>query len=281
MALVDEAAPEALDRAYVEADLHYIVDDGKPSIRYVDWPEMAHKARIAPYEARRTRIHDGRRAGGPFSLARHGFELADHDTAVRDFYDEEEVRRVYYKETAALIRARSGAGRVHVFDHTVRTPVAARHAEGWLRGPVRYVHNDYTERSAPQRLRDILPDEWESVAAGRRFAIIQTWRSIAPRVESEPLAMCDGSTIPESGFIRNERRYRDRTAETYHIPYNPAHRWYYFPWMRRDEALVFKVFDTDASAGVRFTAHTAFDDPSAPPDAAPRESIEMRALALW
>lgn len=36
MALVEAAAPEAPDFAYVEADLHYIVDDGKLSVRYVD-----------------------------------------------------------------------------------------------------------------------------------------------------------------------------------------------------------------------------------------------------
>ena len=51
--------------------------------------------------------------------------------------------------------------------------------------------------------------------------------------------------------------------------------------MTRDEAMVFKVFDTDASAGVRFTAHTAFHDPTTPPDAKGRESIEMRALAFY
>ncbi|MBT5812340.1 MAG: methyltransferase, partial [Rhodospirillaceae bacterium] len=107
------------------------------------------------------------------------------------------------------------------------------------------------------------------------------WRSVAPRVETEPLAMCDGATIPETGFIANQRRYRDRTAETYHIAHNPAHRWYYFPLMTRDEALVFKVFDTARDAGVRFTAHTSFDDPTSAPDAAIRESIEMRAFAFF
>jgi len=93
--------------------------------------------------------------------------------------------------------------------------------------------------------------------------------------------MCDGRTIPEVGFIRYERRYRDRTGETYHISYSPEHRWFYFPLMTRDEALVFKVFDTDASAGVRFTAHTAFTDPTSLPDAKFRESIEMRALVFY
>ena len=107
------------------------------------------------------------------------------------------------------------------------------------------------------------------------------WRSIGDRVESEPLALCDGKTIPETGFIRNERRYRDRTAETYHISYNPAHEWYYFPHMTNDELLIFKVFDTSQEVDVRFTAHTAFSDPNTNPNAPARQSIEMRALAFF
>ena len=264
----------------VDAELTDIVDDGQPSIRYVDWPEEAHNERIAPYEKRQTRIHNGRVIGGPFSLPSHGFTLVSHDTAMRDFYNPAEIKRVYYPETAALIKAESGGTRVHVFDHTVRTPVKNKQAEGWRRGPVRYVHNDYTETSAPQRVLDYFPDTADALLS-RRFAIIQTWRSIAPRVESEPLALCDGKTIPETGFIRNQRRYPDRTAETYHICHNPAHRWYYFPLMKRNEVLVFKVFDTNPSTGVRFTAHTAFDDPMTAAGAAPRESIEMRALVFW
>ena len=51
--------------------------------------------------------------------------------------------------------------------------------------------------------------------------------------------------------------------------------------MTRDEVIVFKVFDTDPGAGVRFTAHSAFDDPTTPPDAPIRESIEMRALVFY
>ena len=269
------------DLAYVEAELHYVVDDGQPSIRYIDWPEEEHKAHLPAYEPHRVRIRNGRLAGETFSLSTHGFKLVTQPTAVRDFYDEEEVLRVYYPEIERLIREQSGARRVVVFDHTIRTPDDGRHAERWIRRTVKSVHNDYTERSAPQRVRDVLPaDEAESLLQ-KRFGIIQVWRSIAPRVESEPLAMCDGRSIPEVGFIRNERRYRDRTAETYHIAYNPAHRWYYFPYMTRDEALVFKVFDSDASAGVRFTAHTSFDDPTTAPDAKIRESIEMRAFAFY
>lgn len=278
---MSQVAEIAQEFDFVEADLNYVVDDGQPSIRYIDWPEEEHKAHLPTYEARRVRIWNGRRVGERFSLPTHGFNLVQHRTAVKDFYDEAEVLRVYYPEVEALIKAESGAKRVVVFDHTVRTPDDGRHAQGWIRQTVKSVHNDYTERSAPKRVRDILPpDEAERLLQGR-YGIIQVWRSVAPRVESEPLAMCDGRSIPEVGFIRNERRYRDRTAETYHIAYNPSHRWFYFPYMTRNEALVFKVFDSDASAGVRFTAHTSFDDPTTLPDAKIRESIEMRAFAFY
>lgn len=278
---MSETAELSADLGYVEVELNYIVDDGIPLVRYVDWPEEAHKAHPATYQAHRVRVHDGRAIAATFSLPTHGFSFVKHETAVEDFYDEDEILRVYYPETERLIQAQSGVRRVLVFDHTLRTAEDERRADRWIRQPVKAVHNDYTERSAPQRVRDFLPPDEAEAALARRFAIVQVWRAIGHRIESEPLAMCDGRTIPEVGFIAYQRRYRDRTGETYHIAYSAEHRWYYFPLMARNEAIVFKVFDTDAGAGVRFTAHSAFDDPTSPPDAAPRESIEMRALAFY
>jgi hypothetical protein len=268
------------DVAFVEADMNYIIDDGIPPVRYVDWPEEEHKAHRPAYESRRMRIENGRTCGEDFTLPSHGFRLLAHKTAVENFYDEDDVLQVYYPETEQLIKQQSGAARVYVFDHTLRTADESRLAERWIRNPVHGVHNDYTERSAPQRVRDFLPEEADDLLNGR-YGIIQTWRPINKPVESEPLALIDGSTIPEVGFIPYQRRYKDRTGETYHISYSPEHRWYYFPRMTRDEVIVFKVFDTDPSAGVRFTAHSAFDDPTTPAGANIRESIEMRALVFY
>ncbi len=268
------------EQTAVEGELNYIIGEG-PSIRYIDWPEEAHNEQLPQYEPHRMCIENGRNVAEPFELQKNGFVFRQHPTAVKSFFDESDVLNTYYPEVEKLIRMESGASRVVVFDHTVRTTDSSHHSERWIRSTVKSVHNDYTERSAPQRVRDILPPEEAEAALQRRFAIIQVWRGIQPVVESEPLAMCDGRSIPASGFIRNERRYRDRTGETYHIAYNPAHKWYYFPLMTINEALVFKVFDSDASAGVQFTAHTSFTDPSSPPNAAPRESIEMRAFAFY
>ena len=93
--------------------------------------------------------------GAEFELQRQGFRFVRHDTRVTDFFDEAEVRRVYYREMENLVKAESGASRVVVFDHTLRTgddASGATRSAKWCR-----VHNDYTEWSAPQRVRDILP----------------------------------------------------------------------------------------------------------------------------
>ena len=55
---------------------------------------------------------------------------------------------------------------------------------------------------------------------------------------------------------------------------------FYYPRMVPDEALLFKVFDSEKDVP-RFVFHTAFDDPTAPVDAPPRKSIEVRTIALW
>ncbi|MGH8309979.1 MAG: CmcJ/NvfI family oxidoreductase, partial [Steroidobacteraceae bacterium] len=74
--------------------------------------------------------------------------------------------------------------------------------------------------------------------------------------------------------------YPDRLGEIYYIAHRAQHEWYYFPNMSRDEVLLLKGFDTDASRA-RFGAHTSFSDPNTPADALPRESIEARAFAFF
>ena len=82
-------------------------------------------------------------------------------------------------------------------------------------------------------------------------------------------------------MVVTERRYQDRVGQTMAITWDPNHRWYWFPHMRRDEALVFKVFDSETDGRSRWTAHTAFDDPTSPPNPRFRESIEIRTLAFF
>ena len=265
----------------IHASFNYVVDTGVPPVRYIDWPEMAHKAVPPQYQQHEMAVRNGRPLRHTFDLDRHGFVFVDHHTQVKDFTDEGERKRAYDLEVQALIKQHAGAAEVLVFDHTLRVGDEQMQQSLNARPPVKGVHNDYTEASAPRRLRDIVGDAEAEQRFKKRWAIIQVWRPIRGTVLIDPLGICDGHSIPQKGFIKVERRYKDRTGEVYHIAHNPAHAWFYFPQMERHEALVFKVFDSDTTKLSRFTAHSAFDDPGTPADAPPRESIETRTFAFF
>ena len=265
----------------IRARFNYVVDTGVPLFRYIDWPEMEHLAVPPQYREYEMPVRDGRPQRESFDLDTHGFVFVDHATQVKDFTDEDERARIYDAEIQALVRKHSGASEVLVFDHTIRIGDEQGQKAVNARPPVKGVHNDYTEKSAPRRLREIAGDAEAERRFRKRWAIIQVWRPIRGTVMMDPLGICDGRSIPQQGFILVQRRYKDRTGEVYHIAHNPAHQWFYFPHMTRDEALVFKVFDSDATRTSRFTAHSSFDDPTSPPDAPARESIETRTFAFF
>ena len=270
-------APETVPE--IEATLNYLVDTGEKIVTEAG-PGGTADMRGGRLDPRRVIIHNGRPHAGEFVLDREGFRFIRHDTKVGEFYNEDEVRQVYYPEMEALVKAESGASRVVVFDHTLRTGDDALRAELKIREVVPRVHNDYTEWSGPQRVRDLLPDEADTLLR-RRFAIIQVWRPIRHPVESFPLAICDARTVSTDNLIVSERRYPNRVGQTYAITYNPNNKWFWFPRMRREEAIVFKVYNSLKDGRARWTAHTAFDDPTSPPNARPRESIEIRTLAFF
>jgi hypothetical protein len=264
----------------IEASVNYILDTGETPYTYTGGPGSTEVRSNGVADPHDVTMHNGRPVAGGLTLDRNGFRFLRHDTKMVDFFDEDEIRRVYHAEMEALVRAETGASRVVVFDHTLRTADDAMREERKIREVVRRVHNDYTEWSGPQRLRDLLPQEADALLQ-HRFAIVQVWRPIRHPVETHPLAICDAASVSPSDFIISERRYPGRIGQTYAIKYNPAHQWYWFPRMRRDEALIFKVFDSEKDGRARWTAHTAFDDPTTPPDARPRESIEIRTLAFF
>ena len=263
------------------AKFNYVVDNGRPPVRYIDWPEMAHMAVEPVYQQHEMAVRNGRPLRDTFNIDTHGFVFVDHYTQVKDFTDEAQRKNVYDAEVQALIKKHTGAADVVVFDHTLRVSDAQGQKSINARPTVKGVHNDYTEASAPRRLREIVGDAEADRRLKKRWAIVQVWRPIRGTVMIDPLGICDGRSIPQKGFIRVERRYKDRTGEVYHIAHNPSHIWFHFPQMERHEALVFKVFDSDTSKPSRFTAHSAFDDPATPADAPARESIETRTFAFF
>jgi hypothetical protein len=279
MAHTAVAEPEVAPGS-IEATPNYNVDDGTKVFTVTAGPGGSDVRSGGTPDPRQVTIRNGRPNAKDFALERDGFRFVRHDTRVTDFYDEAEIRRVYYPEMEALIKAESGARRVVVFDHTLRTADDELRESKKIREVVRRVHNDYTEWSGPQRVRDILPDEADELLK-RRFAIIQVWRPIRHPVETFPLAMAEARSLSPDNLVISERRYPGRVGQTYAITYNPAQKWFWFPRMRREEALVFKVYDSMKDGRARWTAHTAFEDPTTPPNARPRESVEIRTLAFF
>ena len=272
---VEQSAPA------FEALLNYLADTTETPESYGGVNQsVADQKRKGKYAEHMMPIYNGRAIVNQLSLEREGFILVQHETKIKNFYDDAEVRSVYYKETEELVKQTSGAKRVLVFDHTLRSADSATREALQVSGPVRNVHNDYTEWSGPQRVRDLLPDEADDLLI-RRFAVVQVWRPINKPVQREPLAIADARSIGMNELIASARIYPDRRGEVYHSTFNPQHRWYYFPNMQRNEAIVFKCYDSLKDGRARWTAHCAFDDPTSPPDAPPRESIEMRTLAFF
>jgi hypothetical protein len=278
-------------------------------------------------EARDMPVHDARQVQetAPCTLARNGFEvrtrpLTDPDL---DFYDNDQVVRDYYPQCAEIVREASGAAFVLAFDHNVRSAAgkqSKRRIKGGqqVQGPAHVVHGDYTLTSAPQRLRDLTHPpgandtlrsllqegeapldaaEVEKVLAGGRFAIINVWRNIAREpVETHPLALCDAATVQPEDLVVFEIHYQDRVGENYFAKHADGHRWYFYPKLTRDEALLIKQWDSagelaltegesadasDSDKPCTFSFHSAFEDPTTPPDAPERWSIEVRCIALY
>lgn len=264
----------------VEGVLNYIVPgDGKPKT-YVTEPGTPTRRR-SRYDGRAFAIRDARALAAPPTLDREGFALETHASAVADFYDSGEVERVYYPEAAELVKRATGASAVRVFDHNVRNSDEAARTERRIREPVRVVHNDYTAKSGPQRMRDLAGGAEAGAPARGRFAFINVWRPIRGPLRTMPLAICDARSIAPADLVPTDLVYGDRTGEVYQTLWNPDHRWFYYPALEASEAILIKCYDSAEDGTARFTCHTAFADPTTPADAIPRESIEARTLAFF
>jgi hypothetical protein len=264
---------------YVEAELNYLAPMAERP-RYYAYDAGEVSSNMTP-EPHRVPIRDMRPIAAEVELDRQGFALVEQHTAVRDFWDDHEVRRVYYPEAERFIAEKTGASRVFIFDHLQRrrVPGATRRAPGVPPQPATRVHVDHTSRSGPQRVRDLLPDEAEELLKGR-VQVINLWRPIRGPLQDSPLAVCDARTVDPADLVPSDLVYRERVGETYSVTYNPAHEWYYVPEMRREQALLLKIADTKTDGRARFMPHTSFTDPTTPPDAFPRESIELRTLVF-
>jgi hypothetical protein len=265
----------------IQTELGYLVPSKEKPVYFASQAgaeaQLAIAAKIVP---RAVTISDAREKTPPPTLDKEGFALVDHVSSVTDFYDDAQIRDIYEAEAAALVKEITGASRVVVFDNTRRSDAKAIRGERNTREPSSVVHNDYTDASAQKRLRDILPDEADALLK-KRFAIINVWRSIGGPALTTPLALCDASSVRDTDLVATERRAKDRVGELELVTYNPDHRWFWFSAMTKTEAALIKTFDSALDGRARRSIHTAFKNPDALSDAAPRESIETRTFAFF
>jgi hypothetical protein len=265
---------------HVLADMNYLGPMSERPRNYTFEPPAGIPLSNVVNETHQVAIRDARPIADKVSLDANGFALVSHQSGVRDFFDDDEVKRVYYPEVERLVKQETGAYRVHIFDHTTRRRVdGVQDRRGGPRQPVRRVHIDHTARSGPQRVRDLLPDEAEELLKGR-VQVVNVWRPINGPLHDSPLAVCDATTIRFEDLVPSDLVYQHRVGETYSVKYNPDHQWFYVPRMQSNEALLLKCSDTATSVPARFTPHSAFVDPTTPSDARPRESIEVRTLVF-
>lgn len=258
----------------ITSSVNYLVPGGhKPSVP-IGSSDVAH----GRFLEQPVTVRSARPFAASLDLDTDGFALVRHDTKVKDFYDDDQIDAVYYPEAERLLKDATGAAKVLIFDYTRRVEKADT---GTARGPVQRAHNDYTDLSGPQRVRDLLPEDEAKERLQKRFAIVNIWRPINHPVETTPLAIADARSVRKEDFIATDLVYPDRVGEIYHVAPNPDHDWLYVPRQTPEEALLLKVYDSALDGRARYTAHSAIRDPNAGPDAKPRESIELRALLFF
>jgi len=272
----------AMAPSSVRATLNYSVDNGIAPDYYFYEPEPGTRLNPPGTDLREVEVHNAWSSVAQYSADREGFELHGFSDQFRTFDDDRAVKSTFYEEVIEFVKAHTGAKRVVVFDHTIRKrlPADLNQQTTVQRPAVLLAHSDYTVKSGPQRVHDIVPDEAEQLLT-RRVAFYNVWKSLSARVEELPLAMCDATSHEPDDMLRMDLKYRERTGEIYVMRYSPRHRWCYFPYMDATQALLLKTYDSETDGRCRFMGHTAFEDPTTPADAARRESIEIRTMAFF
>ena len=263
----------------VDAEIDFLVPAAEPQFAYGREAPRGGEAETVRFASHAVRIEDVRDGELP-GFDAHGAMLGRWPTRVRRFYDDSHVQNRYYPESADIIRTALGADRVIVFDHNVRRGAASQPAgQPYTIGrPVHHAHTDYTPRSALRRLRqEFGPHAEEGLS---RYLQVNLWRPIRGPLRDAPLAMCDGATVGARSLRTVELRYADRTGEIYYLLHDPGQRWFFASDMTVDEAWLFKNFDSASPGPGRVAPHSAFTDERYP-HVPPRESIEVRALAIF
>ncbi|KAF9062511.1 hypothetical protein BDP27DRAFT_1300329 [Rhodocollybia butyracea] len=220
-----------------------------------------------------------------FHLDKAGFQYFTQPSSHVTFSNDEEIVKEYYLESEQVYKKLTGASKVHIFDHTVRRHIPGDQEEGPdKRQPVFNVHIDQTPAAARARIYRYFPkEEADSLLSKHRFQICNLWRPISHAAYDTPLGFIDSSTIDYSAdLFPMTLKFPGGPGETFAVRWSTNHHWCYLPGMTPDEIVLFKCYDSaEDQSIINFNAHSAFVDPTTPPDAPLRQSIELRAILFF
>lgn len=263
--------------------LHFIKNEstGIPVVNYSGHDESQEYS--ANYTFHETDVINARslKTKSPFCLDREAFKLVQFSPTEVNFMDSDLVKNAYYPGVEELVKKETGASDVFVFDHTVRRGLKESN-----RHPAYHIHNDYTFESGKARARSVLGKEVTERFSGKRMIQVNVWRSIDGLVEKDPLALMDATTLDNKDLVKTHINFNDMNTgekhkgEIFALKKNSKQRWYYYPNMNAQEAILIKGYDTDDSRSC-FAMHTAFALSHQGENTKPRQSIETRTYAFF
>ena len=272
----------------VPGELHYLAPDSTVLRRFTAPGASVNTGR---YESHTVPIRNGRPVQDSFQLDTHGFEIVTHRSAVSDFTNKPEVDAVYIPEVLEFVRERTGADEVASRGWVLRRSAAP--AENSSQPAAALVHIDYGPEGAAMTAPRVYAEQFPDGPGYSRALATSVWRVFSPPPQDWPLALCDFRSVRDEEGRPNQLYFVDRVPDDpfaeideskmitsgSEFVYSPAHEWWYFPDMNRDEVLFFVFNDSDHSRAWR-VVHTAFRDPSVEA-AVPRHSIEFRTFAFF
>ncbi|MAD07148.1 MAG: hypothetical protein CMP86_07040 [Gammaproteobacteria bacterium] len=255
-------------------------------------------------DARRiSEYHQGLDPMSPECMDRLGLSLAHCQSECENFYDSQEVRRVFYPEMEKLLlEFFPDAVDALVYNHDVfdkdyqgdRTEDQDKKNPGVNANYANLVHNDLNDNSGRVRCRELLTENLRNFGRTQNFTQAQADERMSRRfmsinlakpmetVEQNPFVLCAWPSFSDQPYINNYRVYDDRVGETTRFTYRPEHEWYWLPQQAPHEVSMLKCYDsvTDGSVS-RWSFHSACVDPTAPEDARCRKNVVVRSFVFF
>ena len=273
------------DLPSVNATINYLGKTSEPPFMYYVPPPEGRPFTNVVDEPHEVTICDVSSKLDNFSLSTDGFQFVSHGHEFSDFYDDAKVRAEYFPVIVDFFRNLLGVEDVALYDYSIRRP---DHGEerpdgipvaGSFRRPIRRAHGDFAQLSGERFGKETAPS-FGFDAAGKRYRGFNFWRPIRGPLTDAPLGLCHPASVTDDDLAPMRQFLGDRDNHISALRYNPAHRWLYRRGMEAGEGVVFSSFDSTLPCSRGVVAHAAFDDPECPDGGLPRESIELRVIAV-